>query len=631
MTAAKNSASVSGQSKAGEVREIEIDRLFVSPDEARKTIDQEALRGLAASIGLHGIQEPLLVRPRPGVNARGNDGGLEAFEIVAGQRRCLAARIAGKTSCPCIVRAMPDAEAAEVRTISNLQREDMPPLEEALAFQGLLAAPGATVDTVAAKLGKASSYIGRRLQLLKAIAPVREALTAGAIEVGHAMELARLDEKQQKRLLDQMDVGYENEITPDDIDDDEAESSVCRFCGCTPEDACQLVNPDDPEGDPVSCKWANEAQTVCTNWECLDEFKEQTGQDAGESEWTPTGISVAALRRQIERTTLRVLSDAPFPLEDELPPMACTECPKRSGNAQLLFDDCAQDTCTDRECYDAKVEGWIRYEVERAHEQKRKLLMLGRDYRSDKAVIAYYSVTVIDGERYKLCGNSEEAIWIDGEKAGHRVTICREAACKVHKSANGSLGSSRDPVEAKVERKEVLAKVSAEKAYRSALFKAIAAAKVAAPTPAMLVALVDYAISRSDGTLKPKAAALLGWDKGDLRPLRQSGQKAVAGTPGRSACRRGGARRAALLGIVGTDGARICDAREGGGPAGAGEDVWRGREGGPRIDGSAGREGRAGEESCAEGKACPKKPAKAAPKKAPKKPAKTAVKKGGRK
>ncbi len=181
MTTAKSDAKV---------REISVEQLVLSPEETRKTIDQAALAELASSIRLNGVIEALLVRL----------GGDEThFEIVAGQRRWLASKIAGKKTCPCIVREMSDDEARELRVVSNLQREDLPAMEEAVAFRELLRVPGSTIESVAAKLGKAASYIGRRLKLLDAIEPVREALKAAAIDVGHALELARLMPAQQTR------------------------------------------------------------------------------------------------------------------------------------------------------------------------------------------------------------------------------------------------------------------------------------------------------------------------------------------------------------------------------------------------------------------------------------------------
>lgn len=478
MKAAKKSVQetvASDQQKPDQVRveEIAVEKLLVSQQETRKTVDQVALKELAASIALKGVQEPLMVRL-----LRADVHGT-FYEIVAGQRRHAASQIAGKATCPCIVREMSDAEAAELRIISNLQREDLPPLEEALAFSALLCAPGATVETVAAKLAKAPSYVCRRLKLLDAVEPVREALRAGAIEVGHALELARLDEKQQIRHLSRLNCGYV----------------------CSTSEANQFDG--DSEGDEYG-EYDEDGEDVFVEDEDDDPSESPQSADVKRSQWRRTDASVAGLRKEIARTTLRVLADAPFPLDDELPPMACTECPKRSGNAALLFDDCAQDTCTDRDCFDEKVEVWIKHELAQADKDKRKLLMLSDGYSSSPAVIESYDVVLVDRQKPVVpCESQEEAIWVTGKNAGHRTIICRSPTCKQHKSRNTFSSAPKDPAKAKAERKKLLAKVKAEKAYRAVLFNTIAAV----PGPALQKAfdrivteLANYAVRRSDST-----------------------------------------------------------------------------------------------------------------------------------
>ena len=487
-----------GSDRAGQVQWIEVGRLVLSPDEARKTVDQAALKELAASIELHGVEEPLIVRV--------TGGGAGPFEIVAGQRRWLASKLAGKATCPCIVRAMSDAEAARARITSNLLRENLPPMEEAEGFGKLLAEPGATIETVAATLGKSAAFVGRRLKLLDAIEPVREALKAGAIEVGHALLLAPLDEAQQRKLLSRMQCGV-TLVEPDDIEDESGDEGVCRFCGCTASDAC----------DPP-CAWANEERTVCDAPVCLEKFRAETGQ--GKAQWRKTYYSVVELRREIENTTYVDLKDAPFPLIADLAPMACTDCPKRAGNAQLLFDDCAQDTCTDRPCFNHKVNAWIEAELAAAKSDKRKLLKLSEGYHSEKDIVRVdrWGDCARLVEKPGECEHGEDGIYVDGQKAGLRAIVCRKADCKKHRGGahsgggRSSAGTEASPKEQE-KRKALLAQVKANKEYRVRLFRAIAAVKVSVATPAMLVALVKYAIGRSDGTLKAKAGGLLGWDE----------------------------------------------------------------------------------------------------------------------
>jgi ParB/RepB/Spo0J family partition protein len=513
MTAAKKQTSEV-------VQNIPLEQLRVSLEETRKTIDQTTLKELAESIARHGVQEALIVRavdldcmsgePLPGA-AKAKD----AYEIVAGQRRWLASKIAGKTTCPCIVREISDDDAREQRINSNLQREDLPPMEAAEAYGKLLEQPGATIETVAAALAKSPSYIGRRVQLLKAIEPVREALKAGAIEVGHALELARLSEQQQSKLLDWLDVGYGYVNPAEDEDEDDAkeledESGVCKFCDCSEEDACRL------EGG-VNCSWANEEQTVCTNPDCLARFRQETGQQNGE--WQKTSYSIVDLKQGIAEMSYRDLKDAPFPLAADLPPMPCADCPKRAGNSQLLFDDCAQDTCTDRPCFNRKVNAWIESQLDAARDEKRKLLKLTSSYTSDKDRV--YCTNYGSARELKMpdeCPHGEEGIWIDGHNAGLRVIVCRNQKCETHfgKHSSHPSGSERpkQTEKEKADRRKVLDKVKAEKVYRAALTAAIAAVEPDAKIAAELAIDVCCGLIEKTNSLYVAALArTIGWDE----------------------------------------------------------------------------------------------------------------------
>lgn len=447
--------------------------LRVAPWNARKTIDETALADLTASIEQKGIITPLLVRPF------GQAGSF--YEIVAGHRRYEAAARANMETLPCTVREMTDDEAREIGLVENMQREDLQPLEEANAYGELMRSPGATIETVAAKIGKAPSYVARRLRLLDTIPEVRNALTAGAIEVGHALELARLDGNQQLKLLQKLNV-VANEIGGGQFDEEEDDFI------------------DDEENDQDEPRAAAEG-----------------GDEQPLTRWQQTPISVAELRRMIGQTTLRVLSDAPFPLDDEIPPVACAECPKRSTNAALLFSDFAQDTCTDRECYNGKIRAWVRYSLEQAEEHKKPLLQLSGGYHNDKSILQRWDVTVIDGERVEACEKQEEAIWIDGEHAGHRVMICRAADCATHRRSLGG-GSAADEAKRKADRKKVLARVKIEKRYRTSLFDALAKAPLDITyIPGLANEVARYCLHRMSSIYAGKVAEALGWDPKTLR------------------------------------------------------------------------------------------------------------------
>jgi ParB/RepB/Spo0J family partition protein len=465
------------------IQDIPLSRLFVAPWNARKTFDEHSLAEITASITQHGIQVPLTVRP---IVHKGKDS-LD-FEIVAGHRRRIGAERAARSSAPCIVRDLTDAEAREIGMIDNLQRENLPPLDEARAFAELIKPKGATAETVAAKLGKEPGYILRRLKLLNAIQPIQEALAANAIEVGHALEIARLDEKQQAKLFHWLGVVADGRPTGFDEIDEEDEDEF-----------------EEDENDAPA---------------------EPTPTPTPTLTWRQTGKSVAELRREITRTMLVVLSTAPFPLEDNISPMACAECPKRTVNSSLLFSDVAQDICTDSECFRGKVRAWVRYSLQHAEEEGKKLVLLGSQYwyeKSEGTIIRAQDVVVIKDGKDPACNSQEDAIWYDGPQAGHPATICRATNCKTHygfsspRGGNTSAQNAAELEKQQKERKQTLAKVNVQKRYRNALFVALGQAKAPAASSAVIdqlaVDIVSYCITRMTSIYNGKLAEALGWDE----------------------------------------------------------------------------------------------------------------------
>lgn len=460
--------------------------LLISDENVRRTVNEASIRELADSIKATGLAQPILVRP---VGKKGN------FKLVTGQRRVAATRLLGDATIAAVVREMTDAEAREIQITENLQRENLPPLEEAQGFAELLI--GSEVEAVAAKLGKSASYVTRRLKLLDAIKPVQEALKAGAIEVGHALELSRLSDDQQKDLLNQMEIGWHEDDSDAEFD---GEMGVCKFCRCDEMHACQL-----PDGSP--CSWADDDETVCSNPDCLEKSR------SGETILRQTTWTVADLKHHIRRDACRNLNTAPFALNDAgLGEIACTGCPKRTMNAALLFNDLAgSDTCTDSGCFTRKCTAFVLTEIKLAAKAKRPLLKISDTYSSEKDVLHEYNVEVIGKNGNKPCDNEETAIWINGRNLGKTVQICRKGDCKIHGVRSSSSGS-KSKVDASAERKKVLAKLKAKKAYRVALMKALATA----PIPQLYwndlnlevcLQLIHHANSQQIG----KVAIALGW------------------------------------------------------------------------------------------------------------------------
>lgn len=162
-------------------RRVPVDRLKPSPVQPRRHFDDSEIESLAASIRANGILQPLLVRP-----ARED---ADSYEIVAGERRWRASQRAGQHEVPVIVRHMSDEEALELALVENLQREDLRPLEEASAFQQLVAEFGHTQDEVAQALGKSRSHVANTIRLLELPDAVKTLLDDGSLTAGHARAL----------------------------------------------------------------------------------------------------------------------------------------------------------------------------------------------------------------------------------------------------------------------------------------------------------------------------------------------------------------------------------------------------------------------------------------------------------
>jgi len=171
------------------VTEIALDAIDPSPYQPRRTFGETALRELADSIRQHGVQQPIVVRPR---GAR--------YEVVMGERRVRASRLAGKATVPAQVKAFSDQEAAELALIENLQRVDLSPLEECAAYRALLDR-GLGVRELAARIGRTETYIHYRLALERLDPVVREALRTQQINLVQAWRLARLTPAQQRPVI----------------------------------------------------------------------------------------------------------------------------------------------------------------------------------------------------------------------------------------------------------------------------------------------------------------------------------------------------------------------------------------------------------------------------------------------
>ncbi len=170
--------------------EIPLDRIVANPYQPRQSMDGAELEALTASVAEHGILQPILVVET-----------LEGYQLVAGERRVRAARLAGLARIPAVVRQLADQHQLELALVENIQRADLGPLEEAGAYRRLIDEFGLTQDSVARKVGRARSTIANSLRLLDLDPSVQRALADGQISEGHARAIAALDGPDQARLL----------------------------------------------------------------------------------------------------------------------------------------------------------------------------------------------------------------------------------------------------------------------------------------------------------------------------------------------------------------------------------------------------------------------------------------------
>ena len=174
---------------------LKISEIEPNRSQPRKEFDEKALSELAESISKHGLLQPLLVRPLP----------LGGYQIVAGERRYRACRMAGITEVPVIIRELGDTETMEIALIENLQREDLTPIEEALGYKVLIDEHGFSQEDVAQSVGRSRPAIANSLRLLKLPQSILDLVSDGKISAGHARALLTLeDEKLMQELAEEI-------------------------------------------------------------------------------------------------------------------------------------------------------------------------------------------------------------------------------------------------------------------------------------------------------------------------------------------------------------------------------------------------------------------------------------------
>jgi ParB family chromosome partitioning protein len=372
----------------------------------RRSWESAGLKELADSMLAHGVLEPLLVRPVNGDLAPGpakaTDKQIDGlryegkFEIVVGARRFRAAKLAKLETIPVIVQVLTDTEAMEIQIIENLQREDVQPLDEGLGYRALLdlwekepAEPESQkekgkgqksqVEMLAEKIGKSASYVYQRLKLADLTKPAQQALAAGKMSAGHAVQIARLQPEAQTT-------------------------------------AVKMIEHNAKSLHPMTVRELG-------NW----------------------------IQMEIHRN----LDKAPWKKDDAslLPAAgACTVCPKRAGTNPQAFPDLGPQTCTDINCFRAKMAAFVKLSLD-AHPGALHIASSGfyeieysdREAAKKSGVICkaqYEGDTGWKPSSEGACKFTKDAVIIVGETSilGRHSLVCAEPKCPVHGTRSSSRG-----------------------------------------------------------------------------------------------------------------------------------------------------------------------------------------------
>ena len=192
----KKAASIQADTGDTEDRIIYIDLNDIKPNSAqpRTVFDEDKLRELAGSIRMNGVIQPLIVRK-----------GTNGYELVAGERRWRASRLAGLKSVPCIIRDFDDRQNAIVAIIENMQREDLNPIEEAIGLKSMTEKYGFTQEQVSASLGRSRTYIANSIRLLKLPPEIQEYVSSGQMSAAHGRTIINIPDKvKQKEIADKI-------------------------------------------------------------------------------------------------------------------------------------------------------------------------------------------------------------------------------------------------------------------------------------------------------------------------------------------------------------------------------------------------------------------------------------------
>src|SRR5579863_4993620 len=386
------------------VLDIPLERIRESTTNPRRVFDETKLREFADNIRLHGVLQAILVRPAPG----GEDG---MYELVAGARRFRASKLAAKSTIPATVRDLSDSECREIQLVENLQREGVHELDEGIGYRSLmdLKPDFYTVETIAAQVSRSPSYVKGRISLTDLIQPIQTAFYDRKLTIAHALEIARLQPKDQERALMECFPGHRTSGSI--LKDRKAEALTVR----------QL------------------------------------------REWIEREIQLDLKNASFDTEDANLLPAAG----------ACTACPKRTGNNPLLFPEIRNKSlCTDPACYQAKVQAFVQLRVEPLVKGGQTPVQISESPSWQvrcKAHNTLYEGQYRCAEREGECPQTQAGVIVDGRKAGTILHVCADENCKTHRQFSHYQVSPQE----REQRRKLALTIRVQKESRSRILQAI--------------------------------------------------------------------------------------------------------------------------------------------------------------
>jgi ParB family chromosome partitioning protein len=239
--------------------EIEISKIKANPTQPRTSFDEESLRELADSIRTHGIIQPLTLR----------EIGYGEYQIISGERRFRAARIAGLTTVPAYIRTANDQETLEMALIENIQREELDAIEIALTYNRLIYECELTQEALSERVGKKRSTVTNYLRLLTLEDDIQQAIKDGKISVGHAKPLMGLDSAVQKKLVKRI------------IDEELSVRQIEEIVQSMSKKKVSKHKPEESQTDELSDRFCLLLELLDTKFNNKIQFKRNKNGDGG--------------------------------------------------------------------------------------------------------------------------------------------------------------------------------------------------------------------------------------------------------------------------------------------------------------------------------------------------------------